>query len=237
MVHFNRIQLYGIAANMIAVPVSGFWIMPWAVIAGGLMPFGIEDLALVPMGWGVAVVIETAHMVAAWPGAVWVIPTMPDLGFVLIVIGGLWFCLWQARWRHLGLAAVAAGFASLAFADPPDMLVDGNRRMVAVRAADGRLACDDGVCTYALGTRTVTIVRDERALALSCRSADRLVTFAFVRRRDCPRPGLLIDGGRLWREGTHAVWTTRDGLRVETVAARRGARPWSTRPDRRNERL
>jgi competence protein ComEC len=32
--HFNRFQVYGIAANMIAVPVTGFWIMPWAV-----MPF------------------------------------------------------------------------------------------------------------------------------------------------------------------------------------------------------
>ena len=26
--HFNRFQVYGIAANMVAVPVTGFWIMP-----------------------------------------------------------------------------------------------------------------------------------------------------------------------------------------------------------------
>ena len=50
--HFNRFQVYGIAANMLAVPVTGFWIMPWAVLAMLLMPFGLEGMALTPLSWG-----------------------------------------------------------------------------------------------------------------------------------------------------------------------------------------
>src|SRR3546814_10249031 len=51
--HFNRVAYYGLVANLVAVPLTGFWIMPWAVIACALMPFGLDAFALAPMGWGV----------------------------------------------------------------------------------------------------------------------------------------------------------------------------------------
>ncbi|MCH8184454.1 MAG: ComEC/Rec2 family competence protein, partial [Proteobacteria bacterium] len=48
--HFNRFVIYGLAANMFAVPLTALWIMPWAMAAYVLMPFGLEGLALAPMG-------------------------------------------------------------------------------------------------------------------------------------------------------------------------------------------
>ena len=44
--HFGRIAHFSLAANLLAVPLTAFWIMPWAVIAMALMPFGLEGLAL-----------------------------------------------------------------------------------------------------------------------------------------------------------------------------------------------
>ncbi len=46
--HFNRIAWYGLAANVVAVPLTALWIMPWALVAFALMPFGAEELALAP---------------------------------------------------------------------------------------------------------------------------------------------------------------------------------------------
>ncbi|MBM3559935.1 MAG: hypothetical protein FJX53_08700 [Alphaproteobacteria bacterium] len=66
--HFDRLVHYGIAANMVAVPLTAVWIMPLGLAAMLLMPFGLEALALVPMGWGVDLVLRTAAVVAAWPG-------------------------------------------------------------------------------------------------------------------------------------------------------------------------
>ena len=63
--HFNRIAHYGVIANMIAVPLTGVWVMPWAVLAVILMPFGLERAwRLVPMGWGVDGIIAIAGYVA-----------------------------------------------------------------------------------------------------------------------------------------------------------------------------
>ena len=56
--HFGRFADYGVAANLVAIPLAGLWIMPWAVVAYVLMPFGLEQLAMTPMGWGIADVIE-----------------------------------------------------------------------------------------------------------------------------------------------------------------------------------
>ena len=138
--HFSRFQLWGVAANMVAVPVTGFWIMPWAVVAMLLMPFGWEGLGLRPMGWGVDAVIAVARAVAAWPGAVVLLPPLPTAGLVTISLGGLWLCLWRRRWRLLGLLPIAAGAATLLLVRPPDVLVAADGALLAVRGADGALA-------------------------------------------------------------------------------------------------
>jgi competence protein ComEC len=53
--HFNRFAAFGLDANLLAVPVTALWIMPSAVAAFLLMPFGLEAVALTPWagapGW------------------------------------------------------------------------------------------------------------------------------------------------------------------------------------------
>jgi competence protein ComEC len=141
--HFNRFPLYSVAANALAVPITGFWIMPWALVACLLMPFGAEGLALAPMSWGIDAVAAIARGVTAWPGAVLNVPSMPAEALILVGFGGLWLCIWTRAWRWLGLAPIAAGYLALAFVRPPDLLVAAESALaekslrVAVRAADG----------------------------------------------------------------------------------------------------
>ena len=49
-------------------------------------------------------------------------------------------------------------------------------------------------------------------------------------RRSCRGPGTVIDRFDLWRNGAHALWIERDGIRVESVNGWRGERPWVVRP-------
>lgn len=138
--HFNRFADYSLATNLLAVPLTGLWVMPWAVVAFALMPFGLEGLALAPMGMGVSLVIDIAHEVASWPGAVTLLPAMSPWALAAITFGGLWLCLWRIRWRWMGLSGIAIGLASLAFALPPDILIDGKGRLMAIKNEDGALS-------------------------------------------------------------------------------------------------
>src|SRR6266478_1172326 len=135
--HFHHLVLYSPLANVIAVPISAMWTLPWGVIACVLMPFALEKLALVPMGWGIDVTIAVAQWVAALPGNVWSMPRLPTSGVVLVALGGCWLCLWQGKWRWWGSLGIAAGMATMLLTRPPDLILADFGRFLAVRAPDG----------------------------------------------------------------------------------------------------
>jgi competence protein ComEC len=137
--HFNRVISYGLVANLVAVPVMALWVMPAAVLSFVLMPFGLAVLALIPMGMGIEVIVGVARAIADLPGAVSVVSAMPMAGLIAIALGGLWLCLWRRRWRLFGIAGLVAGVLSLGAYRPPDMLINGDGKLTAVRAEGGGL--------------------------------------------------------------------------------------------------
>ena len=137
--HFNRFADYGMIANLIAVPITALWVMPLAIVNLLLIAIGFEPLAVQPMGWGIDIIIRVAETVASMPGAVTQVPTMPDWGLACFIAGGLWLCIWQGRWRLFGVGPMALSLISLIYITPPDLLIDGRGRVMAVRADDGNL--------------------------------------------------------------------------------------------------
>jgi competence protein ComEC len=134
--HFHKLVLYSPLANVIAVPISALWTLPCGVIACLLMPFGLERLALVPMGWGIDATIWVAEHVSAVPGNIWTTPRLPAWGIVLVAFGGLWLALWQGKWR-LGRAG-DGGRPGLDAADPATRHRDQRSRPLCRRARPRR---------------------------------------------------------------------------------------------------
>ena len=131
--NFDRVAAYGLAANLIAVPIAAHWIMPWGLAALALMPFGLEHWALTPMGWGIDAIIAVAERVASWPGAVRYSPAMPVAGVILAAAGGLWLCLWRRRWRWLGLPLFVAGLVLPLATRQPDLWLDRDGKLFGLR--------------------------------------------------------------------------------------------------------
>lgn len=138
--HFHREGLYGAAANIVAIPLTTFVIMP---LEGAALLLDLAGLGA-PLWWlatwGLALLLWLAHAVAAAPGSVAALPAMPTAAFALMVAGGLWLALWRTPVRRWGLAPLVAG-ALWALATPaPDLLVTGDGRHLAVIGPDGKLA-------------------------------------------------------------------------------------------------
>ena len=141
--HFDRLADYGVLANMAAVPITGFWVMPLALLAFALMPFGLEAWALAPMGWGIEAIIAVAQGVAGLPGAAIQVRAMPAAALAALVFGGLWLCLWRGRSRWLGVAALPVAAVVVLLDQPPDFLISADGAVVAVRDVEGRLRFSD----------------------------------------------------------------------------------------------
>lgn len=138
--HFHKAGLYGALANMVAIPLTTFVIMPAEALAIALDSVGLGA----PAWWVVQVALDAmlgmAHMVADAPGSVASLPTMPTAAFAIIVLGGLWVLLWRSGVRWWGLGAILFGLLWAIQVAPPDVLVTSDGRHVAVRMLGGGYA-------------------------------------------------------------------------------------------------
>jgi len=142
--HFNRVALYGLAGNLLALPIMGFVVMPAVGLSLLLMPLGLEALPLMVIGLGLDAVLAIAKTVSALPGAVKIVPTASTLAVVSFALGGVWLCLWRGRWRLIGAGvaalALAFCFSGIRIGGSPAVIVERDLKNVAVRGADGRLS-------------------------------------------------------------------------------------------------
>ena len=106
--HFHKAGLYGALANIVAIPLTTFVIMPLEALA---LLFDLVGLGA-PFWWLAGQALRCCSASPTAPPrrrARWrCSPAMPPAAFALMVAGGLWLCLWRTRWRRWGLVPFAA---------------------------------------------------------------------------------------------------------------------------------
>lgn len=143
--HFQKVATYGVAANLLAVPLTAFWIMPVGLIGLALYPFGLAGPAFDLMGLGVRALLAIAHSVSALPGASVAVAAWPNAALALFVAGGLWLTLWRQSWRFAALPILALATALGLFARPPDLLASPRLAQLALRTGDGVMLLQERV--------------------------------------------------------------------------------------------
>ena len=132
--HFGQVQLYNVLANVAAVPLTAFWVMPLGLLSLALMPAHLEFLALVPMGWGAGAILWIGRTVSALPAATLMVPHMPDWGLACVALGMAWLGIFRTRARVAGIPVLLLGLASPALVRPPDILLSADGRLAAIHA-------------------------------------------------------------------------------------------------------
>lgn len=138
--HFSRVAVLGLPANIVAVPLTGFVIMPLSIAALALAPLGLDAPCWRLAGAGAELVLGVGRFVGGLPGAVATIPHWPPAALVVLSLGGLWLCLQSASWRWLGLAAVPIAALFVAAAPSPVLFLtaDGDNAGAIVQTDQGR---------------------------------------------------------------------------------------------------
>jgi competence protein ComEC len=237
---FQQLQPYWIPANLIAVPLTAFWILPWGLIALALMPLHLAALALIPMGWGIALLIWVTGKIATWPDALLHIAPMPNAAILLIAAGLAWLCIWRSAPRLAGVPLMVLGIALALAARPPDVLVSPDARLIALRSGPSVfLMAQPKASKFTLeqwqnvwgGRKLILADCSAKACRLgaiwyttipACAPA-RLIVAPIVL-PPCPAP--LIDRLATYREGAIAAWVTAGGVVLRTDRAVQGTRPW-----------
>jgi competence protein ComEC len=207
--HFHKAGLYGSLANMVAIPLTTFVVMPAEALALALDSVGLGAPAWWVVDVALSGMLAVAHWVASAPGAVAALPSMPLSAFALALAGGLWLCLWQGRVRGWGLVPLFVGLGWAWSVPAPDLLITGDGRHVAARMGDGRYVL--------LRERAGEFVRDQLAEAAGI---DGAVSGAMAGVAGLPDARCSAD---------FCVWTMRGAGRG---AGRDGGREWTVMASR-----
>lgn len=116
---------------------------------------------------------------------------------------------------------------------------DGDARQPADVARAEAFQCDGIGCVARVKGARIAVARHPAAIADDCAVA-RVAILSQPRPQACRTDRTVIDFFDVWRDGTHALYieagTGADGphqVRIDTVAAHRGNRPWAPRIEKR----
>jgi competence protein ComEC len=116
---------------------------------------------------------------------------------------------------------------------------DGDGRTAGEVQVGDAFRCDAVGCIARVKGATIAVARHPGAVPDDCLNADILILDE-PKPADCAVPGTVIDVFDRWRNGAYALYLDRDEaspvptIRLETVAAHRGERPWSILPRRKS---
>ena len=123
--HFHRIAAWGLPANLLAMPIISFIVMPAGLAALILMPLGLDWLPLQIMGLGLDLVIAIAKWIASFEGDA-VVGRIPSWLFVGLTVAFLMLAIMRSKLRYAGacLAILLFGLHLVLPAAPrPDLVI------------------------------------------------------------------------------------------------------------------
>lgn len=216
-----------------AMTQTSYWVakMPGAVVRIPAMPTSAFLLMIAGGLWLLMWQMRWRYLgLAAIAGGIALAPTLPAPDLIV----GRNAELIAVRGTDGELSAVGAGRSS--FELDRWLEHDGAARTAAEAGKSTAFRCDGIGCSATVKGLALAVARHPAAFAEDCRRAAILVS-PIVSPRDCTTPKAVIDFFAARREGTHAVYIGPDDkIRIETVAALRGQRPWSMpRPTRAPE--
>jgi competence protein ComEC len=138
--HFHKTGLYGALANIVAIPLTTFVIMPVEAMALLLDLAGLGAPFWWVAGQGVCVILWLAHTISGLPGSVSMLPSMPGWAYGAMIAGALWFGLFRTSLRNAGVFPFMIGAVAMISAPRPDILVTGDGKHLAITNAKGEFA-------------------------------------------------------------------------------------------------
>jgi competence protein ComEC len=246
--NFQQIPVLSMVANVLAMPVVAFIIMPGTFFSYLLTPFPvIGDWVIKYMGFGVTLLLKISQFTTSLPLAVWRMPAVPVLPVLLMMIGLFLPVVLVRRWRLIGIAPIVFGLILLSFHDRVDLYLTGNRLVVMPGPAglyiDGRVdgfsrnlflqfngqtklanfPCDTDICTITQKGKTIRILRTIESLDQACAEKADLILTRYYLDEHCADT-MTIDRHVTDRHGGVAI--TLDPLHYTPVYKTFVRRPW-----------
>lgn len=246
--YFKKITLNSVFANLLAIPLTGFIIMPSSMLC-------VFSYFTLDIQWpyfileqGIEALIQCAQIVSMWKGSRISFHQPPEIYLCLFGFGFLWLCLFQTRLRFFGLIIISAAFLTLVPKNHlPDIYMADQGAVIAfkkdnifyISGKQGGFFYDQwkeeaGLENIEFFNNQQTMIAHNIQLIIN----PWLIEKHFFKNFKCPK--ILLSNGKIYKcpryseqiidkdslknRGTHLIWL--NPFKVETVKSTLGNRPW-----------
>ncbi len=129
---FQSVALLGLTANIIAIPLTSFFIMPLGFGALFLMPFSLEKPILFLMGKGIFLLEKITIFIASINYSHLTSPQLPSVAVVIAAIGLLMICFHKNEIRYAGIIIFLLSFLTIFTDKKPAFLFEKNQKFFAI---------------------------------------------------------------------------------------------------------
>jgi competence protein ComEC len=246
LLHFNQIATYGVLANLIAIPLVTFLIMPLGFLAILSMPLNLEYVFLKLASYPIEIILKISQYIAHLPLS---IVTVPDISFyILLPIASAIILLLLLKAKKKFFAIIPL---FLLFIPSPKliMIVDSSRFFVIHQ--DGNFffskekikdfkkdtylkklnikqlnplppaICNETYCTY----KNILIIKKPLSYLFRelCTQNQIIVNFT-NHTHICSKP--IIDNWDLRKDGTHFIFRHKEKYKIKSIHDYYGNRVW-----------
>ena len=137
--HFNQYSTYSILTNLVAIPLADFIVMPLGVLSLVLMPLKLDFIPLKLMGYSISFMLNYSKFISQLPYSSLYISKFTETGITLIAFGGVIITLMQTNLKYTGIPFILIGLFMQNNLHKPDILIDSQGKLFAVKGLDGHL--------------------------------------------------------------------------------------------------
>ncbi|WP_237422711.1 ComEC/Rec2 family competence protein [Ehrlichia canis] len=135
--HFNYFSIAGVFANLLAIPITTFLIMPLGLFYIILGVVNLEYYVSWMIESAVGLLIYVVQYISGMNKLVLLFHAFSSTSILIITFGFLFLCLWNGNLRFCGLILVACGFFVGVNYVTPDIMI--NQHNVVVKELDNKL--------------------------------------------------------------------------------------------------
>ena len=133
IIHFQQIAPLGLLANLLAMPIVSFIVMPMGLVSVLLAPFGLQSLPFGVLQWGLELVIASSRWVASIPDEQYMIMRGAGGHVGLIILALAIFAIHRRRIALFATIPVLVACILWATYSYPDLWVSEKGSRVAYR--------------------------------------------------------------------------------------------------------
>jgi competence protein ComEC len=137
--HFHIFSNYSSLANLIAVPITTFILMPGCFIFLLTAPLNLDSYVLRVMDYFINIIIKSAALIAEMPYSFIHVGNISSSSFTTYLLGFFWCIIWQSKIKYLGVIIIGISVLMMLSVKNPDLILDIDLQAIGLQNKQNKL--------------------------------------------------------------------------------------------------